>query len=76
MISAEEELLDLAIDDMPVSGDEVREAMAAWKAEILREAVQKIRAYAGPPKPNPSHLTGEWVGLITAAQLIEPDKED
>ena len=70
MISAEEELLDLAIDDMPVSGDEVREAMAAWKAEILREAVQKIRA------ENPDRDADFSAGVDWAIDVIDPDKED
>jgi len=70
MISAEEVLLDLAIDDMPVSGDEVREAMVAWKAEILREAVQKIRA------ENPDRDADFSAGVDWAIDVIDPDKED
>lgn len=40
---AGEALLDLGAQDMPVGTDEVREAMDAYRAEVLRKAAQKLR---------------------------------
>jgi hypothetical protein len=38
-VSAEEDLFELACQDMPVTGDEVRQAMNAWAHELA----EKIR---------------------------------
>lgn len=60
-MSAEEELYGLACQDMPVTGDEVRQAMDAWAHELA----EKIRA-AGCQEVN-------WCGCPMAADLIDSE---
>jgi hypothetical protein len=68
-VSAEEDLYSLACDDMPVTGDEVREAMDAWAHE-LAEKIRALRDSCDYDKDSPEykHMTG-------AADLIDPKKE-
>lgn len=71
-VSAEEELFQLACQDMPVTSDEVREAMDAWAHELA----EQIRAEAGRPPAYctaASRLTYRWHARRNA-DVIDPEK--
>jgi hypothetical protein len=42
VVSSEQELFNLASQDMPVAGHEVREAMSRWARELLADSNKQI----------------------------------
>lgn len=64
-MSAEEELYGLACQDMPVSGDEVREAMNAYVHELAEK--QRGLLFGADCE------CGECKGVRMAADLIDPE---
>lgn len=75
-MSPEEELFQLACQDMPVSSDEVRDAMNTWRREIARELAEKIREAKGSPPAyasKSSRFTYSWHAKRNAA-VIDPEE--
>ena len=68
-MSAEEELFSLACQDMPVTSDEVRQAMNAWAHE-LAEKQRKLAAPAAMLRSE--RMQGFAEGARAAADLIDP----
>lgn len=67
-MSAEEDLYGLASQDMPVTGDEVREAMNAYAHELA----EKIRPEG--PEPQCCMLCeARWTARRDAAEEIDPE---
>lgn len=79
-MSAEDDLYSLACSDMPVAGDEVREAMNAWAHELAEEirAERDRKRTAEIEKFHGLDHESECVyrGMEAAADLIDPEMNE
>jgi hypothetical protein len=67
-------LLHVGGQDVPVTYDEIREAMDAYRAEVLREAAEEIRRWADAAEG--CLFDEERCGALDAADHIDPDIDD
>lgn len=66
---AEEELYELACQDMPVTSPEVREALEKFKRAYAHELAEQQRQWNGPES-----IEERWcAGVSDAADLIDPE---
>jgi len=74
MADAEEALFSLACQDMPVTGDEVRDAMEAWREQILTEAAEEIRRRADQIATATMRGALHQEAAYQCASLIDPSE--